>query len=417
MRPAPWDARDRRHELGVRARAVKFGEFDFAAAVRDAAPAALLLPFLAVAGAPVHATPTVLAAIAAVTLIFFAAASRAVVASRWLTLVAIGVIVCLSWALRLASSPGAGWVTAPLFGLAVCSILGAPVRVRSSALVAVASCLLILARLALGREVAVIAGVLLCLPAAALSVRETVPLRPASVAQAGLLAAFGLIVFAFLGATTTRANWFGAAVSHGPRTGRDVALTFDDGPNVNDTLKVADILDAYGVKGTFFLVGKALDARPDIARALLDRGEVLGDHSYDHDSTSWLRPDYPEIGLTQKSFAANLGVCPALFRPPHGTRTPFMTHKASSSGLKTVTWDVSAADWASTDAALVASRVLSRVGPGSIILLHDGLDGDLTADRSVLLAALPIILDGLRQKGLRPVTLPELLHVEAYTPC
>ncbi len=401
----------------MRGLAVKVRSVDVATAARDAAPAALLLPFLAVAGAPVHATPAVLAAIAAVTLIFFAAASRAVVTSRWLALVGIAVIVCLSWALRLASSPGAGWVTAPLFGLAVCSILPTPLRRRSAALVAVAGSLLILARLALGREIAIAAGVSLCLPAAALSVREKFRLRPASVAQAALLAAAGLSVFAFLGATTTRANWFGAAVSHGPRTGHDVALTFDDGPNVNDTLKVADILDAYGAKGTFFLVGKALDARPDIARALLDRGEVLGDHSYHHDSTSWLRPDYPEIGLTQKSFAANLGVCPALFRPPHGTRTPFMTHKASSSGLKTVTWDISAADWATTDAALVASRVLSRVGPGSIILLHDGLDGDLTADRSVLLAALPIILDGLRQKGLRPVTLPELLHVAAYTPC
>ena len=79
-----------------------------------------------------------------------------------------------------------------------------------------------------------------------------------------------------------------------------------------------------------------------------------------------------------------------------------------------VTWDASAGDWATHDAALVARRILRKVRPGSIIDLHDGLDGNLVADRSVLVRALPRILDGLRARGLHPVRLDLLLGKAPY---
>jgi peptidoglycan/xylan/chitin deacetylase (PgdA/CDA1 family) len=82
--------------------------------------------------------------------------------------------------------------------------------------------------------------------------------------------------------------------------------------------------------------------------------------------------------------------------------------------MNVVNWDVSAADWATDDPELVASRVLSRVKPGSIILLHDGLDGNIGADRSVVVKALPLIIEGLKAKGLKPVRLDELLGLPGY---
>ncbi len=85
--------------------------------------------------------------------------------------------------------------------------------------------------------------------------------------------------------------------------------------------------------------------------------------------------------------------------------------------MATVTWDVSAADWSSHDGAAVAADVLARTKPGSIILLHDGLDGNVHADRSVLLTALPLILDGLKARGLQPVRLDTLLDRPGYVPC
>jgi peptidoglycan/xylan/chitin deacetylase (PgdA/CDA1 family) len=82
--------------------------------------------------------------------------------------------------------------------------------------------------------------------------------------------------------------------------------------------------------------------------------------------------------------------------------------------MSSVTWDVSAGDWATDDAALIAERVLRKVRPGSVILLHDGLDGDPTVDRSVIVRALPLILDGLRERGLQPVRVDELVGETGY---
>ena len=209
-------------------------------------------------------------------------------------------------------------------------------------------------------------------------------------------------------------QWFGHIVTHGDRSDHRVALTFDDGPDDPFSLQISRILDDHGAKGTFFEVGKAIDARPEIARALYADGQLVGNHSYHHDYWRWLDPRYPELDRTESAFHRQLGVCPAFFRPPHGQRTPFMLAHVSSKGMHTVTWDVSAGDWATHDAALVARRILDGVKPGSIILLHDGLDGAVTADRSVLVAALPMILDGLRAKGLTPVRLDELLGKPGY---
>ena len=136
---------------------------------------------------------------------------------------------------------------------------------------------------------------------------------------------------AYIGATTPRVTWFGALVSHGPRSGNEVAITFDDGPNPPYTLEIARILDQYGVKGTFFTVGKALDARPDVSKALLDDGQLLGNHSYSHDAVSWLDPRYPELQQTQDAFQRNLGVCPGVLPP--APRQPHPVHVARTSPI------------------------------------------------------------------------------------
>jgi peptidoglycan/xylan/chitin deacetylase (PgdA/CDA1 family) len=91
-----------------------------------------------------------------------------------------------------------------------------------------------------------------------------------------------------------------------------------------------------------------------------------------------------------------------------------MAKAVSDEGMTMVTWDDSAGDWATDDAALVAKRILDKVQPGSIILLHDGIDGNIGADRSVILQALPLILDGLEERGLKPVRLDELLRQPGY---
>ena len=232
-----------------------------------------------------------------------------------------------------------------------------------------------------------------------------------------MLVVITLVYTGYVGAETPGATWFGGGVTHGPRKSDEVAITFDDGPNVRSTPAVMRILDRAGVKGTFFIVGKALDQDPQIVRDLYAHGHLLGNHSFHHDQWRWLDPRYPELQRAQAAFAQEVGTCPAWFRPPHGDRTPMMARVVRHHGMRMAMWDVSAGDWATTSEATVARRVLSRVRGGSIIDLHDGLDGKPQVDRSVIVRALPLILDGLRARHLRPVRLDELVGGPAYAPC
>jgi peptidoglycan/xylan/chitin deacetylase (PgdA/CDA1 family) len=230
-------------------------------------------------------------------------------------------------------------------------------------------------------------------------------------AAAALLTVVGAM---WIGANSPTETWFGSQVSHGPRDKREVAITFDDGPNDPYTLEIARILDEHDAKGTFFTVGKAVDERPDIVRALEDDGHLLGNHSYHHDSWRWLDPRYPELERTQRALQREAGVCPTYYRAPHGQHTPLMVRVLDEHGMRMIGWDVSAGDWKTRDARQVARSVLDDSEPGSIIVLHDGLDGDVTADRSVLVRALPMILNGLEQRGLKPVRLDALLGERGY---
>jgi len=226
------------------------------------------------------------------------------------------------------------------------------------------------------------------------------------------VATAGVVVWQ--GANTHTGNWFGHQVAHGPRTDNRVALTFDDGPNSTATVPIRDELDARGLKATFFVVGRAVAARPDLVRALVERGHLVANHSWRHDSKAWLDPRYPELARTQRAAEADLGVCPAFYRAPHGQHTPLLARVVHHHGLTMVGWDVSAGDWSAHDPGHLADRIVAEARPGSIIDLHDGLDGRVDADRTVLVAALPRILDGLTAKGLQPVRLDELLARPGY---
>ena len=225
--------------------------------------------------------------------------------------------------------------------------------------------------------------------------------------------AFGM----YVGAETPGSHWFGGGITHGPAKGNRVALTFDDGPNVTATLSIMRILDAAGVKGTFFEVGKAIDADPQITRTLYADGQLLGNHSYNHDQWRWLDPRYPELERAQDAFKRAIGRCPAYYRPPHGDRTPFIAHVVSDHHMRIVMWDVSSGDWALKSARTIARRTVREAKPGAIIVLHDGLDGIPTKNRTVLVQALPLILQGLRAKHLHVVGLDQLIGGPAFVRC
>ena len=223
------------------------------------------------------------------------------------------------------------------------------------------------------------------------------------------------------GALAGRSSWIrrqlariGPVICAGPRTRNEVALTFDDGPNDPCTGRIREILDSRGVRGTFFMPGKAVEARPDIARDVCERGHVLGQHSWSHRRRDALDPHYRELALSENSFRAAVGRVPAFFRPPYGFHTPFVWRAARRRGIRIVMWDVEGIDWAGDAGDDIAARVLAQVRPGSIVLLHDGAAHDANGDRSGTVDALPTILDGLARRSLVAVGLDQLLGLPAY---
>jgi peptidoglycan-N-acetylglucosamine deacetylase len=193
----------------------------------------------------------------------------------------------------------------------------------------------------------------------------------------------------------------------------EVALTFDDGPNDTYTLQLLDLLAQHQVRAIFFLVGNYVRRRPDLARAILQAGHLVGNHTMTHPSLMWERPSRvrEELAGCNAALEDVTGEAVHYFRPPFGSRRPDVLRTAVELGLKPVMWNVTAHDWDATDSRALAARVQrlvgrnQRLGRGSNILLHDGGHLQLGTDRSVTLAATRILLDSWAGTNLRKVAI------------
>jgi peptidoglycan-N-acetylglucosamine deacetylase len=193
----------------------------------------------------------------------------------------------------------------------------------------------------------------------------------------------------------------------------EVAFTFDDGPNEPYTQQLLDLLAQHQVRAIFFLVGNFVRLRPELARAILQAGHLIGNHTVSHPSLMWERPSrvHEELAGCNAVLEDVTGQAVRYFRPPFGARRPDVLRTAVELGLKPVMWNVTAHDWDATDPVALAARVQrivrsnQRLGRGSNILLHDGGHRQLGTDRSVTLAATRILLDSWAGTNLRKVSI------------
>lgn len=201
-------------------------------------------------------------------------------------------------------------------------------------------------------------------------------------------------------------------ITHGPRNSKRVALSFDDGPDPDVTPAVLDALAAAGARATFFVIGQKLAAQAALGRRIADEGHELGNHSWRH--SRWqnfygTRALHDEIQRCNAAIADITGTDrKPLYRAPIGLKSPPLARAAARAGIKICAWSLHARDTRDMPAARVASRVLDRVRPGDIILMHDGHDLP-GRTRPACAPAVTLILEGLRGKGLESVPISELL--------
>ncbi|MEP6636631.1 MAG: polysaccharide deacetylase family protein [Acidobacteriota bacterium] len=228
-------------------------------------------------------------------------------------------------------------------------------------------------------------------------------------ATASLVLMAAGVAFVYHATYGVRSQWLGPTVWRGRRDMPAVALTFDDGPS-QDTERILDVLAEHNVCATFFMIGRHVESLPQTARRVVAEGHGVGNHSYSHPIFLYRAPrgTLEQLERAQAVITKTTGVRPRLARPPCGVRTPAYFRAAEKLELRTVQWDVAGFDWRSRSAKQIAGDVLRQVVPGSIILLHDG-DSEGKQDRRETVVALPLIMEGLRERGLRVVPLTEML--------
>jgi peptidoglycan/xylan/chitin deacetylase (PgdA/CDA1 family) len=359
----------------------------------------------------------VLAALAAFGL---GALLRSAVPRPSLALLGSTLALVAAWLVPQRSDPGSAILLAGVFGVG--AALAAP-RVRRPRPAVLAGAIAVLAIVAIAGSRSIVLGfavgavfvAAICSRIARISFPRVHRARTAVLGTTLVLSVSGLT--GYFGASTVGATWFGGGIAHGPRTSSEVAITFDDGSDPTTTAQLLTALDAAHVKGSFFVAGKTLDASPQLVRRLIADGQLVGNHSYHRDEWRWLDPRYPELERTQRAFARELGTCPVWFRPPHGQRTPMMARVVKDHGMRMAMWDVSVADHDSGDSRAIADGVLRSVRGGSIIDLNASVNGGSREHAAAVVAALPLIIDGLRARDLKPVRLDQLVGGPAYQAC
>jgi peptidoglycan-N-acetylglucosamine deacetylase len=208
-------------------------------------------------------------------------------------------------------------------------------------------------------------------------------------------------------------QWYGSTFTSGMRGSKQITLTYDDGPNDPHTLNLLDVLAKHGVRATFFMIGRYVEERPDIAHAVAQAGHVIGNHTYTHPLLIFESAAQTRIQMEKCHSALQdaIGEHSNLFRPPFGGRRPATLRVGRELGLQTVMWNVTGYDWSAPPAAVIEKKVARQMRGGDIILLHDGGHRAMGADRTQTVIATENLIRRCRNEGFEFVTPKEMMAV------
>lgn len=206
-------------------------------------------------------------------------------------------------------------------------------------------------------------------------------------------------------------QWYGRTFTGLTPGSKQIALTYDDGPNDPHTLRLLEVLARHGIRATFFLIGRYVQQRPDIAREIVAAGQVVGNHTFTHPvltfkSRAAIRN---ELGACESALRDAVGDHSNLFRPPFGARRPAVLRVARELGLEPVMWNVTGYDWNAPPAAAIERKVTRQIRGGDVVLLHDGGHKAMGADRSQTVLATEKLIERYRGEGYEFRTIPDMM--------
>ena len=207
-------------------------------------------------------------------------------------------------------------------------------------------------------------------------------------------------------------QWYGRTFTGLERGSKQVALTYDDGPNDPYTLKLLEVLARHDLHATFFMIGRYVRQRPGIAREVAGAGHVIGNHSLTHPLLIFKSAERTRTELVECRAALTdaVGEHSNLFRPPFGGRRPATLRIARKLGLETIMWNVTGYDWNASPAARVEKKVAEQMHGGDMILLHDGGHRVMGADRGQTVIATDNLIRRYKDQGSQFVTVMEMMR-------
>jgi len=192
---------------------------------------------------------------------------------------------------------------------------------------------------------------------------------------------------------------------------KQIALTYDDGPNDPHTFRLLEVLAKHNLRATFFLIGRYVQQHPEIVGELVRHGHVIGNHTFTHPVLSLKSGAEIRKELTdcREALQNSIGEHSNLFRPPFGARRPAVLRIARELGLMPIMWNVTGYDWNAPPAARIEQKCANQIRGGDVVLLHDGGHKQMGADRSQTVLATDHLISRYKSEGYEFVTIPQML--------
>ncbi len=199
--------------------------------------------------------------------------------------------------------------------------------------------------------------------------------------------------------------------TRGRRDSNTISVTFDDGPHVNNTPRILDIIEKKSGHGTFFFTGNNLQKNRKLAEEVVSRGHMLGNHTFSHCKALFCSREqlYKEISQTKdliEDISQKSNTC---FRPPHGVITPALLSVCGKLGLTVVLWSANTMDFKRGPSEKMVQRVEKKIKKGTIVLFHECHFQNESLDYSNGIAALESVMNMIEAEGLKAVTLDGFL--------